>query len=259
MNSEREFNGDWALILGGSSGLGLATAKKLASHGMNICIVHRDRKSNLPKFNSDVSEMIVHGVEVLSFNVDAIKSESIDSVVSALSNKSIKLVVHSIAKGSVKPMHPAENALAKIDFDITTTAMGTSWYIWTQALIKNKLFSIKARNIGFTSEGNTRVWKGYGAVSVAKATLEALMRQMAVEFAPLDITTNCIQAGATRTPSFDMIPQSDELAKLATHRNPFGRLTKPEDVANAVYLLCKKEADWINGTILKVDGGESLR
>jgi enoyl-[acyl-carrier protein] reductase III len=259
MNSEREFNGDWALILGGSSGLGLATAKKLASHGMNICIVHRDRKSNLPKFNSDVSEMIVHRVEVLSFNVDAIKSESIDSVVSALSNKSIKLVVHSIAKGSVKPMHPAENALAKIDFDITTTAMGTSWYIWTQALIKNKLFSIKARNIGFTSEGNTRVWKGYGAVSVAKATLEALMRQMAVEFAPLDITTNCIQAGATRTPSFDMIPQSDELAKLATHRNPFGRLTKPEDVANAVYLLCKKEADWINGTILKVDGGESLR
>ncbi len=259
MNNKREFNGDWALILGGSSGLGLATAKKLASHGMNICIVHRDRKSNLPKFEKEVLEMIADGVEVLSFNVDAVKAESIDKVVAELADKPVKLLLHSIAKGSVKPMYPSENSLTKDDFDITTTSMGTSWYIWTQALIKNKLLSRKARNIGFTSEGNTRVWKGYGAVSVAKATLEALMRQMAVEFAPLDITTNCLQAGATRTPSFDMIPQSDELAKLAKHRNPFGRLTKPEDVANAVYLLCKKEADWINGTILKVDGGESLR
>jgi len=259
MNNKSEFNGNWALILGGSSGLGLATAKKLASHGMNICIVHRDRKSNLPKFEKEISEMIADGVEVLSFNTDAIKAESMGKVIAALSNKPIKILVHSIAKGSVKSMHPREDALTKDDFDITTTAMGTSWYVWTQALIENKLFSKKARNIAFTSEGNTRVWNGYGAVSVAKATLEALMRQMAVEFAPLDITTNCIQAGATRTPSFDMIPQSDELAKLAKHRNPFGRLTKPEDVANAVYLLCKTEADWINGTILKVDGGESLR
>jgi NAD(P)-dependent dehydrogenase (short-subunit alcohol dehydrogenase family) len=259
MDNKSEFNGEWALILGGSSGLGLATAKKLASHGMNICIVHRDRKSNLPNFEKEVSEMIAEGVEVLSFNIDAMKAESIETVLEELAGKNVKLLVHSIAKGSVKPMYPRENALTKDDFDITTTSMGTSWYIWTQVLIENKLFSRKARNIGFTSEGNTRVWLGYGAVSVAKATLEALMRQMAVEFAPLDITTNCIQAGATRTPSFDMIPKSDELAKLAKHRNPFGRLTKPEDVANAVYLLCKKEADWINGTVLKVDGGESLR
>ena len=56
-----------------------------------------------------------------------------------------------------------------------------------------------------------------------------------------------------------MIPESDELAALAKNRNPFNRLTRPEDVANAVYLICKDEANWINGTILKVDGGESLR
>jgi NAD(P)-dependent dehydrogenase (short-subunit alcohol dehydrogenase family) len=80
-----------------------------------------------------------------------------------------------------------------------------------------------------------------------------------VEFAPLDITTNCIQAGTTETPSFLVIPGSEELAKMAKKRNPFRSLTQPEDVANVVFLLCKKEADWINGTILKVDGGESLR
>jgi len=77
--------------------------------------------------------------------------------------------------------------------------------------------------------------------------------------APMEITTNCIQAGTTETPSFMVIPGSDELAEAAKKRNPFNRLTQPEDVANVVFLLCNKEADWMNGTILKVDGGESLR
>ena len=237
MNNNSEFKGDWALILGGSSGLGLATAKKLAAHGMNICIVHRDRKSNLAAFEEEILKMKAQGTQVLSFNKDALIKETMTEVFNALPSKSVKLLLHSIAKGSVKPMFSEKNPLTKEDFEITSFAMGTSWYVWTQELIKNEVFDSKARNVAFTSEGNTKVWKGYGAVSVAKATLEALMRQMAVEFAPLGMTANCVQAGATPTPSFDMIPGSDELAALAKKRNPIGRLTSPEDVANVVYLL----------------------
>lgn len=259
MTNKNEFKGNWALILGGSSGLGLASARKLAEHGMNICIVHRDRKSNLAAFEKEILKMKTHGIEILSFNKDALIKQTMAEVVAALPSKSVKLLLHSIAKGSVKSMRSNDNSLTKEDVEITSYAMGTSWYVWTQELIRNEVFSPKARNVAFTSEGNTRVWKGYGAVSVAKATLEALMRQMAVAFAPLGISTNCIQAGVTRTPSFDMIPESDELAALAKNRNPFSRLTRPRDVANALYLLCKDEANWINGTILKVDGGESLR
>lgn len=85
------------------------------------------------------------------------------------------------------------------------------------------------------------------------------MRQMAVELAPLGIKTNCIQAGATQTTSFSLIPNSDLIAENAKKRNPFKRMTTAQDVANAVSLLCLPEAQWINGTILKVDGGESLR
>jgi len=260
MENINEFAGNWAVILGGSSGLGLASAKKLASHGMNICIIHRDRMINLPDFQECILNLKLEGVEVLSYNKDALTQETMTEVIDNLPIGSVKLLLHSIAKGSVKPMYATdESILSKEDLDITLYAMGTSWYIWTQALIKKRLFTLNARNIAFTSEGNTKVWQGYGAVSVAKATLEALMRQMAVEFAQLGITSNCIQAGATRTPSFDMIPESDKLADLAKHRNPFKRMTLPEDVANVVYLLCKKEADWINGSVLNVDGGESIR
>ena len=137
--------------------------------------------------------------------------------------------------------------------------MAISWYEWVQSLVQKDFFANNARSIAFTSEGNSKVWPGYAAVSAAKSVLEALMRNMAVELAPLGITTNCIQAGITETPSFMAIPGSEKLAEMAKTRNPFNRLTTPEDVANVVSLLCKKEAEWINGTIVKVDGGESLR
>jgi enoyl-[acyl-carrier protein] reductase III len=260
MENTNEFKGYWALILGGSSGLGLASAKKLACQGMNICIIHRDRKSNLPSFENDISEMKLKGVEVRTFNKDALTDETMEEVLSSLPKQSVKVLLHSIAKGSVKPMRTVDgDSLTKEDLNITLHAMGTSWYVWTQALINKDRFSLMARNIAFTSEGSSKVWPGYGAVAAAKATLEALMRQMAVEFAALGITSNCIQAGATITPSFAMIPGSDSLAEFTKKRNPFNRLTSPEDVANVVYLLCKDEANWINGTVIKVDGGESIQ
>jgi enoyl-[acyl-carrier protein] reductase I len=55
-----------------------------------------------------------------------------------------------------------------------------------------------------------------------------------------------------------MIPGSEQLKAYSLKRNPFQRLTTPEEVANVVYLLSKDEASWINGTVIKVDGGESL-
>ncbi|WP_339699913.1 SDR family oxidoreductase [uncultured Marixanthomonas sp.] len=257
---KKEFNNQWALILGGSSGLGLATAQKLAMYGMNICVVHRTRKSNMAELNQELQKMKDCGVEVIDFNKDALKEATIKSVLASIPKNQCKLLLHSIAKGSLKTMQAAQlNMLSITDLDITLHGMATSWYEWTQALITKNIFSENARNIAFTSEGNTRVWPGYGAVSAAKATLEALMRQMAVELAPLKITTNCIQAGTTLTPSFKLIPGSEILTEKAVKRSPFNRLTVPEDIANAVYLLCKDEANWINGTVLTVDGGESLQ
>lgn len=211
-----EFQQQWALILGGSSGLGLASAKKLASEGMNICIVHRDRRSNIPEFEKEVEQLKNLDVSVKTFNQDALNSEIRNEIISELPKNSIKLLLHSIAKGSLKPMHSADEAvLQKQDLDITLHAMATSWYEWTQALVQSEKFSKKAKNIAFTSEGSSKVWPGYAAVSAAKSTLESLMRSMAVELAPINITTNCIQAGTTKTASFAMIPGSEELAAMS--------------------------------------------
>ncbi len=80
----------------------------------------------------------------------------------------------------------------------------------------------------------------------------------AVEFAPYGIRCNVIQAGITETPALAAIPGSAQLKAQARLRNPFGRLTTPADVAGAIYLLSTDEAGWINGTVIRVDGGEHV-
>jgi NAD(P)-dependent dehydrogenase (short-subunit alcohol dehydrogenase family) len=81
---------------------------------------------------------------------------------------------------------------------------------------------------------------------------------MAVELAPYGIRSNVIQAGVTDTPALKMIPGSNQIKAQAHLRNPFGRLTTPEDVANVILLLCMDEASWINGSLICVDGGERI-
>lgn len=255
---------DWALILGGSSGLGLASAHKLATHGFNICIVHRDPRSKMPEIEQEFSQLRTNNVKVESFNADALNVQKRGEILLQISNilgkhGRIRVLLHSIAKGNLKSMiSEGKQELQNDDFALTMNAMAISLYDWAKAVIAQKLFASDARIISFTSEGNSKVWRNYAAVSAAKAGLEAITRSMAVEFAHLGIRSNCIQAGVTDTASFRMIPGSDKIVDMTLKRNPFGRLTTADDVANVVYLLSLKEASWINGTVIKVDGGEHL-
>ncbi|WP_297765853.1 SDR family oxidoreductase [uncultured Muriicola sp.] len=255
----------WALILGGSRGLGLATAQKLAKHGYAICIVHRDRRTDMESINNSFSQIKVDASDFYALNADAINSEKRQEVLKHMGEMmeegdTIKMLVHSIAKGSMKPMvsDPSLRLTAQ-DIEITSKSMAVSLYEWVQDILNSKLNDSDMRVISFTSEGNSKVIPGYAAVSVAKVALEAITRNMALEMAPLGVKANCIQAGVTETASFAMIPNSDIIKENALKRNPSGRLTTPQDVANTVYLLSLEEAKWITGTIIKADGGESLR
>ncbi len=256
---------NWALILGGSKGLGLATAKKLASKGFNLLVVHRDRNLDMPAIESAFKEIEELGVLLKSFNQDAIQQLNRDRLIVEIrafipEGDKIKVMVHSIAKGNLKPMYSLnDKVLNNQDFQITINAMAISLYDWAQALIKANLFAEDARIISFTSEGSRKAIPNYGAVGAAKAALEAISRNMALEFVKLGIKTNCIQAGVTDTESLRRIPGSEGLINQSKLRNPNARLTRPEDVADVVYLLSSEEAKWINGTVIKVDGGESLR
>ena len=163
--------------------------------------------------------------------------------------------LHSLTS---QPVYPSTSYLDEEDFGRTILAMGTSLLGWTQELHSRGLFAPDSRIFGMTSEGNEVAWKGYAAVSAAKVSLESLARSIAVEFAPYGVRCNIIQAGVTDTPALRAIPGSDQLKSQARLRNPGGRLTTPEDVAGVIYLLSLAEASWINGELIRVDGGEHI-
>jgi enoyl-[acyl-carrier protein] reductase III len=264
MVKEFENKNYWALILGGSSGLGLATAKKLAAHGMNICVVHRNSRLQESEIAAEFNKIKAEGVGFVSFNTDAINPKKRQELINDLAqylgkSGQIRTLVHSIAKGNLKPMIAAEEpTLKNDDFILTINAMAISLYDWTKAIFEAHLFATDARIISFTSQGNTKAWKNYAAVSAAKVALEALSRNIALEFAPHGIRANCIQAGVTDTASLQMIPGNELIKAHSLAINPFKRLTLPQDAANVAYLLSKDEASWITGAIIPVDGGAHI-
>jgi enoyl-[acyl-carrier protein] reductase I len=264
MVKEFENKNYWALILGGSAGLGLASAKKLAAHGCNIIIVYRSSRADAADIEQKFETIKANGVDVISFNKDAMSVEKRELMLQEIQKRlgktgKIRLLLHSIAKGNLKPMIANEiPTLQNDDFHLTLEAMAISLYDWAKLLFEQKLFAADARVISFTSEGNRKAFKTYAAVSAAKAALEAITRNIALEFSPHGIKANCIQAGVTNTVSFRMIPEHELLEEAAIRRNPFKKLTTPEDVANVVYLLTKDEASWINGTTIIADGGEHI-
>jgi enoyl-[acyl-carrier-protein] reductase (NADH) len=127
-----------------------------------------------------------------------------------------------------------------------------------QALLAGELLERGARVFAMTSEGAGRVWPAYGPVGVAKAALEATVRQLAVELAPLEATAHAIGAGVTDTPAVRRIPDHERMLEMARARNPRGRLTRPEDVAGALVALSEPGCGWLTGNVIRVDGGEGI-
>jgi enoyl-[acyl-carrier protein] reductase III len=260
----KQFHQQWAIILGGSSGFGFAAIEKLASHGMNVALLYREMRSSEKKLKEKLSQRAeINGVTILPFNINALEAggrdQFIEQINGVIQKGSVKLLLHSIARGNLKPLVGDDATLSVEDIQHTSYAMSNSLLDWARLIIKNELFNADARIVGLTSEGAHRYWDGYAAVSIAKASLESLATYMAVELSKYGLRTNIIQAGVTDTPSLRMIAGSEQLIDNAVIRNPMGRMTKSQDVANVIYLLCTPEAAWINGSLIHVDGGEHCR
>ncbi len=257
---------NWALILGASSGFGAATAKKLAESGLNILGVHLDRRAALPKVEALVEELKSKGVKVKYFNTNAAddrkRAKVIEEIKELLAKEGgkIKVLMHSLAFGTLKPYigEKPEEDVTRQNLEMTIDIMGNSLVYWVRDVYRAGLFHEDARVFAMTSAGSHRVYPSYGPVSAAKAVLESHVRQLAYELGGKGIRVNAIQAGVTDTPALRKIPGHEEMLEWAKRANPSGRLTTPEDVANVIALLSRPEAYWINGAVIRVDGGEDL-
>jgi NAD(P)-dependent dehydrogenase (short-subunit alcohol dehydrogenase family) len=255
----------WCLVLGASSGFGAAASIAFAQAGLDVVGVHLDRRSTLP--SAEAVEQVVEacGRRARFFNANAANAEKRAEIIEELGKAmadgpKLRVLLHSLAFGTLKPLvarEPSE-AVTPAQLAMTLEVMATSLVDWTEALLAADLLERGGRVFAMTSEGGRRVIPSYGPVALAKAAIEATIRQLALELAPFEITANAICAGVAETPALAKIPRSEEMLEISRRRNPRGRLTTPEDVAGVLVALSGTGCGWLTGNVIQVDGGESL-
>ncbi len=257
----------WALVLGASSGFGAATALALAQAGLDVAGVHLDRRATRDRARAVASGIAAAGRRAQLFNCNAADPERRSEVLDALAAQGgvepgqLRVLLHSLAFGALRPYvsdSGPQPELQPRQLTMTLEVMAHSLVWWTREALQRGLLGRGSRVLALTSAGSQRVLASYGAVSAAKAALEAHVRQLAVELAPHGITVNALRPGVTDTPAVRQIPGAEELLAAAARRNPRGRCTRPEDVAQLVVGLLHPGFDWVSGVVLGVDGGELL-
>jgi NAD(P)-dependent dehydrogenase (short-subunit alcohol dehydrogenase family) len=262
--TDRPLQGQWALILGASSGFGAATARALAAAGMNIAGVHLDSRQTLPNAQAVLADIEAMGSKAHFFNTNAADPEKRAKILDALASElgdgqQIHVFMHSLAFGSLLPLvgDGPEHSVSPAQLDMTLNVMANSLVFWVQDLVWRGMLGRGSRIFSMTSEGSRVVVPNYGVVSAAKAALESHTRQLSLELGDRGILVNCIQAGVTQTPAQSKIPGAERMVEVTLRRNPTGRMTSTQDVAMTIVALSHPLIQFISGTTIVVDGGES--
>jgi NAD(P)-dependent dehydrogenase (short-subunit alcohol dehydrogenase family) len=261
----------WALVLGASSGFGGAAAQGWARAGFHILGVHLDLRGTIAAADAVRAAVAATGAQVVFHNVNAADDEKRAGVVAAIGElfaqrraagqePYIAAFLHSLAFGATLPYvaHDGGKELSRKQLEMTADVMAHSMLYWVRDLFHAGLLGDGSRLFAMTSEGATLAVPTYGAVSAAKAALEAHVRQLALELMPHGITVNAIRAGVTDTPALHRIPNWEHLLGEAQRRNPGNRTTRPEDVADALVALASPLTHWMTGNVIGVDGGEVM-
>ena len=262
----------WALILGASSGFGAASSLALARERYPIIGVHLDLRGTVAAADEVRRRIEETGVPAHFHNVNAADAEKRAAVVEQTASlfearrrdgadPFVAVFLHSLAFGttlSYVSSDPGEREVTQKQLEMTMDVMAHSMVYWARDLFHAGLIQRDSRLFAMTSEGAVKVVPTYGPVSAAKAALESHCRQLALELIPHGITVNAIRAGVTDTPALRRIPGHEELIAVASARNPGGRMTRPEDVAEALVALASPRLHWMTGNTIGVDGGELM-
>jgi 3-oxoacyl-[acyl-carrier protein] reductase len=251
--------GKYALVTGGSHGIGRATALAFADEGCNVAICARNRKP----IEETTKEIELRGVRALGISADVLNGDDVKRTIEAVVNAwgTIHILVNNVGGGGRWGAKTVED---------------TPEQVWTDVYGKNVLSAIRFTNLALpymrrqrwgrvvtvTStlgrEGGGRPW-----FNTAKTAQTALMKNLALncELVRDGITFNSVAPGAIMIPGtgweHEHKKNPETFNRMVQEKFPLGRLGTPEEVASVIVFVCSEKASLLNGASILIDGGES--
>ena len=229
------FAGKQILVVGGSSGIGLATVKNLSAGGAQVYNLSRKAGAHLP------AGILHRNYDVLdeNANVEGFLPDSLDGL------------VYSVGSINLKPFNRVSANDLLNDFRINVAGAVRVIQLALPALKRSGNASIVLVSTVAASVGMSF----HASIAAAKGAVNGLTLSLAAEFAPIKIRVNAVAPSLTDTPLAAALLNSPERRESSALRHPLGRVGNPEDISAAITFLLSEQSSWVTGQIIGVDGG----
>jgi len=258
--------GKHALITGSSRGIGRGIALKLAEKGVRVAINYFQNEAAA---NDTLAKVKERGSDGFLIQADVSRPDDISRMFERVRDEFGRLEIFvSNARTDLPTFYQKPLEITPEQWDMAMDSQAKAFLLGAREAAG--LMSDEGRIIAITYSpgGRTGSWQPWVAMGSAKAALDSLVRYFAVALGPRRITVNGISPGGIFGPPnvveggvLRALPQDIQDATRAWHEGgwtPMRRLGTPEDIGNAVTLLCMEEASFITGQIIHVDGGASI-
>lgn len=236
------------VITGASRGIGAAIARRFAAPGNRILVNYMQSAEAAAAVAADCTAA---GAEALTVAGDVRNEADLKRIAAVFgpAEGGVDVLVHNAAIGALKPYASIRTG----QWDLTLESSLRPFWLLTRLCTLND----GANVIGLSSMGSRQYVPGYAAMGAAKAGVEALTRQLAVELAPR-VRVNTVCGGLVRTDALRYLDAEGQMLAFAEEHTPLGGIASPDDIAAVVHLLCDARARWITGQVVVADGGLSL-